>query len=93
LANNFDGIQPEIVIGPMEEELFVGVDNDLAEYTQAMEEIRMRDALQRILSISRRGNQYMQAGQPWVLVKGSEEDKSVDSSPFTLLINTFSILI
>jgi methionyl-tRNA synthetase len=78
LANNFGGIQPEIsTIGVSEEELFAAVDADLAEYSKAMEEIRMRDALQRILAISRRGNQYMQAGEPWVLVKGNEEERLV----------------
>lgn len=36
----------------------------------------MRDALHTILSISRRGNQYMQAGKPWVLIKSDKkEDK------------------
>ena len=75
LTNSFGGVQPEISIGSTEEELFAAVDAYLREYTEAMEEIRIRDALQRILAISRRGNQYMQAGQPWVLVKGDEQEK------------------
>ena len=36
---------------------------------------RLRDSIRNILSISRLGNQYMQANQPWVLVKGSEQDR------------------
>lgn len=36
---------------------------------------RLRDSIRNILSISRLGNQYMQANKPWVLVKGSESDK------------------
>lgn len=38
---------------------------------------RLRDGIRNILSISRLGNQYMQAQKPWVLVKGSEADKLV----------------
>lgn len=75
LANNLGGIQPEMQFGTTENELFTAIDADLKEYTTAMEEVRMRDALQRILAISRRGNQYMQAGQPWVLVKGNADEK------------------
>ena len=36
---------------------------------------RIRDGLKYILSISKTGNQYIQATKPWLLVKGSEEDK------------------
>lgn len=36
---------------------------------------RLRDSIRNILSISRLGNQYMQANKPWVLVKGSESEK------------------
>jgi len=52
------------------------IDQDLKEFISAMEDVRMRDALHQILSVSRRGNQYMQVGQPWLLVKSDKkEDK------------------
>ena len=37
--------------------------------------VRLRDGIKNILNISRVGNQYLQARQPWVLLKGTEEEK------------------
>lgn len=36
---------------------------------------RLRDGIRNILSISRLGNQYIQANKPWVLVKGTPQEK------------------
>lgn len=36
---------------------------------------RLRDSIRNIMSISRLGNQFMQSNKPWVLVKGSADDK------------------
>ena len=36
---------------------------------------RLRDGIRNILSISRHGNQYIQSQQPWVLLKGTDEEK------------------
>ncbi|MFH4981261.1 hypothetical protein AB6A40_007970 [Gnathostoma spinigerum] len=51
------------------------VTEDLKEYESLMESVKLRDALIKVLMISRKGNQYMQSNQPWVLVKGSSEDR------------------
>ena len=37
--------------------------------------LRLRDGIKNILNISRVGNQYLQARQPWVLLKGTDEEK------------------
>ena len=42
---------------------------------------RLRDVIRNILSISRLGNQYIQSNKPWVLVKGSDQDKYVTNYP------------
>ncbi|CAK5081123.1 unnamed protein product [Meloidogyne enterolobii] len=76
LSSFFSGIQPNIELTSVEDELFTLIDQDLKEFISAMEDVRMRDALHQILSVSRRGNQYMQVGQPWLLVKSDKkEDK------------------
>ncbi|KAF7637841.1 hypothetical protein Mgra_00002816 [Meloidogyne graminicola] len=77
LSNFFSGIQPSIEISQIEEELFIRIDEDLKEFICAMENVRMRDALHTILSISRRGNQYMQAGKPWVLIKSDKKEDNL----------------
>lgn len=40
---------------------------------------RIRDGLRHILNISRIGNGYIQANQPWELVKGSPDEKYENS--------------
>lgn len=36
---------------------------------------RLKDGIKNILNISRVGNQYLQAKKPWVLIKGTDEEK------------------
>ncbi|XP_018329162.1 methionine--tRNA ligase, cytoplasmic [Agrilus planipennis] len=48
---------------------------ELQAYVVSLENGKLRDGIRHILSISRYGNQYMQSMQPWVLVKGTSEDK------------------
>jgi len=51
------------------------VTRDLKEYISMLDKAKLRDGLRLILSISRHGNQYMQFQKPWVLIKGSNEEK------------------
>lgn len=44
-------------------------------YITSLEKGRLRDGIRHILSISRHGNQYMQSNQPWVLLKGTDEER------------------
>lgn len=44
-------------------------------YVAALQRGKLRDGIRHILTISRHGNQYMQNNQPWVLCKGSLENK------------------
>ncbi|XP_046604889.1 methionine--tRNA ligase, cytoplasmic isoform X1 [Neodiprion virginianus] len=48
---------------------------ELSQYVAALEKAKMRDALRHILAISKHGNQYMQSQEPWVKIKGSDDDK------------------
>lgn len=48
---------------------------ELKNYVAALDKAKLRDGIRYILAISKHGNQYMQAMQPWVLVKGSDQDK------------------
>uniref|UniRef100_A0A0K0ERC7 Methionine--tRNA ligase, cytoplasmic n=1 Tax=Strongyloides stercoralis TaxID=6248 RepID=A0A0K0ERC7_STRER len=75
LSKNYNGIVPNIVLNDEDKELFAGVNTDLEEYHKSLTEVKLRDGLHKILSISRRGNQYLQNNAPWKLIKGSEEEK------------------
>lgn len=48
---------------------------ELSSYINAMEQAKLRDGLKYILAISKHGNQYMQFQQPWVKIKGTDDDK------------------
>jgi len=56
-------------------EFLRGVQEDLTDYNAQLSAVKLRDGLTKILSVSRRGNQYLQANAPWILLKGSDEDK------------------
>lgn len=73
---HFDSAIPEMSLGETEEELLSQINKEVAEYCALMETAKLRDGIRCILSISRLGNQYMQATQPWVLCKGSAEEKA-----------------
>lgn len=75
LEKFFDGIIPEIQLEENELHLLALVTRDLKEYTSMLDKAKLRDGLRLILSISRHGNQYMQFQKPWVLIKGSKEEK------------------
>lgn len=48
---------------------------ELSSYIYAMEQAKLRDSLKHILAISKHGNQYMQFQEPWVKIKGTDNDK------------------
>lgn len=50
---------------------------ELKLYMSSLEKAKLKDGIRYILAISRHGNQYMQSTQPWVLFKGSEQEKYV----------------
>ncbi|KPI96460.1 Methionyl-tRNA synthetase, cytoplasmic [Papilio xuthus] len=74
-ANSFKGKVPDVTLTPADLELIALVNREVISYVQNMEKGRLREALRHVLSVSRLGNQHMQAEQPWVLLKGSEQDK------------------
>lgn len=72
---HFGGVIPEMALNDADIDLLVEVGAELSEYEAQLEAVRLRDGVSRILAISRLGNQYLQANAPWVLVKGSDEEK------------------
>ncbi|XP_074652563.1 methionine--tRNA ligase, cytoplasmic-like [Tubulanus polymorphus] len=73
--NNFKGVIPEIVLTQEDKELLAAINRELNSFITNMEQVRLRDGIRNMLTISRYGNQYIQANKPWVLMKGSDTDK------------------
>lgn len=73
--NNFNKTIPEMKLTKDDYNLLVLCTRELKGYVNCLEKCKLRDGIRHILSISRLGNQYMQFNQPWVLLKGSPEEK------------------
>ena len=92
LFNTFDATVQEIEFTDTEKELVAALNDDLKEFTELLEKVRLRDALTTILSVSRKGNQYMQANKPWELTKKGPEEKKRAATIISMTAN-ISILL
>ncbi|XP_059062599.1 methionine--tRNA ligase, cytoplasmic isoform X2 [Achroia grisella] len=91
-ANTFGGTVPEIKPTQADYELIALVNREIAAYVQHMEKGRLREALRNVLSVSRLGNQHMQSEQPWVLLKGSDDDKERGATAIGLCCQLVALL-
>lgn len=92
VANKFDGKLPRIEFTQQERELVAAVTNELKEYIDSLERIRLRDGIRHILNISARGNGYIQATKPWDLLKGTEQDRARAGTVASLSCNLSYLL-
>lgn len=69
------------------------INREIKGYVNSMEKTnRYRDGIKHMLAISRQGNLYMQTEQPWVLLKGSDEQKARAESVISLSCNIACLL-
>lgn len=74
---NFDSKIPPMELQEDDIAVLALVQRELTPYVAALEKAKLRDALRHILAISKHGNQYMQSQEPWVKIKGTDNDKLV----------------
>lgn len=84
---NWDGVVPAVHLTHDDAKILAKVNQELAEYKDNLERVRLRDGIRNILNISRVGNQYMQARKPWTLVKGTDEEKLAGGTVIALCVN------
>ncbi|KAL3997291.1 putative tRNA binding domain family protein [Acanthocheilonema viteae] len=75
LSKYFDGVVPDMYLEEQDKALLVQVASDLYEFDSYLSSVKLRDGIVKVLSISRHGNLYIQSTQPWVLIKGSENNR------------------
>ena len=92
LEKNYGGVVPTMTFGTEEQHLLVRINRELNCYLQNLEQVKLREGLRPIFSISRLGNQLMQSAQPWVLIKGSEADKMRAGTVIALCSNIICLL-
>lgn len=89
---NFAAAVPEIHLTEPDVMLLALINREIKGYATSMDKARMRDGIRHILSISRHGNQYMQSRQPWVLLKGTDEEKQQAATVIALCVNISYLL-
>ena len=72
---NLGGIIPAMNLEPEDHKIIAKINQELKDYEANLEKMHLKDGIRVILNISRIGNQYMQARKPWVLVKGTDQEK------------------
>ncbi|XP_019618782.1 PREDICTED: methionine--tRNA ligase, cytoplasmic-like [Branchiostoma belcheri] len=92
VVNNFHGTIPAMELGESDTEMLAQVNRELQLYNFNMEKVRLREGLTTILNISRLGNQYIQANKPWVLLKGTEQDRARAGTVVGLCANVACLL-
>ena len=89
---NLGGIVPAMNIAQEDAKILAKINQELKEYEENLEKVKLRDAIRNILNISRVGNQYMQAKKPWTLVKGTDEEKIEGATVIGVCVNIAYLL-
>jgi methionyl-tRNA synthetase len=89
---NFNSTISNITLNNDDAILVAIVNREIKGYVNSMERARYRDGIRHILAVSRQGNLYMQNEKPWVLQKGTDEQKTRAHSVISLCCNITSLL-
>ncbi|CAD7013931.1 unnamed protein product [Ceratitis capitata] len=89
---NFNSIVPTMTLTKDELVLLALINREVRGYINSLEKAKLRDGIRHMLSISRHGNGYMQAQQPWVLLKGTEEQKARAATIIGVCANIAALL-
>lgn len=89
---NFNATIPTITLSDDELNLLALINRELADYVRSMERAKYRDGVKHTLAVSRLGNQYMQAQQPWVMLKGTDDQKGRAATVIGLCCNIVCLL-
>jgi methionyl-tRNA synthetase len=65
------------IIDDDDKQMITDISNCKDTITQLLEEYKFREALAEVIELSRKGNQYMQKKEPWIVAKKLETDPSV----------------
>uniref|UniRef100_A0A2M4BC14 Methionine--tRNA ligase, cytoplasmic n=1 Tax=Anopheles marajoara TaxID=58244 RepID=A0A2M4BC14_9DIPT len=88
----FESTIPPMTLIEEDYTLLALANRELKGYVHQMEKARMRDGIRHMLQISRYGNQFMQNEEPWVKVKGTDEQKARAGTVIGLCCNFACLL-
>ena len=61
----------KILLDDNDKTLIADIESTKAEVQSALEYYHFKDALFQVIDLSRKGNQYMQKKEPWIVAKNS----------------------
>jgi len=93
LQNNFDGLIRDFGLGDMQREFVQCCQQDCAAVTQALEEVRLRDALRRLLALGNRANKFFQDMQPWETIKTDRNQAHATVSLLAYVVQSLAIAL
>jgi methionyl-tRNA synthetase len=70
----------EDILDDNDKALIADIESTKADVQSALEYYRFRDALFQVIDLSRKGNQYMQKKEPWIIVKQLAENPGVQKN-------------
>lgn len=93
LNNNFEGTLRDLPLDARQQDFVRECREDCAAVTQALEEVRLRDAIRRLLALGNRGNKFFQDMQPWETIKTDREHAHATVSLLAYLVRTLAIAL
>lgn len=89
---NFNSTIGQITLNADDLILLALINREVKGYVNSLEKTKYRDGIRHLLAVSRHGNLYMQTEQPWVSLKGTDEQKARAASVISLTCNIACLL-
>jgi len=93
LQNNFDGTIRDLPLDRAQQEFVQACREDCAAVTQALEEVRLRDAVRRLLALGNRGNKFFQDMQPWEAIKNDRAHAHATVSLLAYVVQSLAVAL
>jgi len=87
IVSKYNGAIPAYHLETPDLTMIAQVNRELTTYHQLLSNIKLRDAIRSILTISAIGNKYIQDNQPWKLIKGTASDQRRASTVIAVAAN------
>ncbi len=93
IKSNFDGVVPKAKLAKSDEEMLALGRSYAKEVKDLAWDIRLRDALRKVLELSDKGNKYFQGSEPWRTIK--EDRKRAEATLYVCanLVHDLAILM
>ena len=93
LNKNFDGIIRDFDLPETHEAFVRECILELNKVTEALEAVKIREAIRIVLAIGNRGNKFFQDMQPWEKIKTDKDHAHATVSLLTYLVNSIAIAL